>query len=188
MRRLINYFLRGLVVTAPVALTLYILWTVFVRLDSWLGLPVPGVGFLLTIALVTMVGFLASNLVTRGVVSLVEQALQRLPFVRLLYSSTKDLLNAFVGEKRRFDKPVVVALSPGGSAKAIGFVTRESLDQLGLAGHVAVYLPHSYNFAGNLILFPAEQVQRLAAESAAVMAFIISGGVAEMAGVRREGA
>ena len=185
MRRLINYFLRGLVVTAPVALTLYVLWTVFVRLDSWLGLSVPGVGFLLTIALVTMVGFLASNLVTRGVVSLVERAMQRLPFVRLLYSSTKDLLNAFVGEKRRFDKPVVVALSPGAGAKAIGFVTQESLDQLGLAGHVAVYLPQSYNFAGNLILFPAEQVQLLTAESAATMAFIISGGVAETVGVRR---
>ena len=105
------------------------------------------------------------------------------------HSSTKDLLNAFVGEKRRFDKPVVVALSPDGRTKVIGFVTQESLDQLGLAGHVAVYLPQSYNFAGNLLLFPAEHVQRLAAESAAVMAFIISGGVAEMAGreVRRSG-
>jgi uncharacterized membrane protein len=186
MRRLVNYFLRGLVVTAPVALTLYILWAVFVRLDSWLGLPVPGAGFLLTIALVTLVGFLASNLVTRGIVSIVEQALQRLPFVRLLYSSTKDLLNAFVGEKRRFDKPVVVALSPDGNAKVIGFVTQESLDQLGLTGHVAVYLPQSYNFAGNLILFPAERVHHLAAESAAVMAFIISGGVTEMARVTRQ--
>ena len=185
MRRLINYFLRGLVVTAPLALTIYILWTVFVRLDSWLGLPVPGVGFLLTITLVTVVGFLASNLVTRSVVSLVEQALQRLPFVRLLYSSTKDLLNAFVGEKRRFDKPVVVALSPDGRTKVIGFVTQESLDQLGLAGHVAVYLPQSYNFAGNLVLFPADQVQRLTADSTAVMAFIVSGGVTEATASQR---
>lgn len=177
MRRLATYFLRGLVVTAPVALTLYICWAVFVRLDSWLPLPVPGVGFVLTLAIITLVGFLASNLMTRGLVAMVEALLQRLPFVRLLYSSTKDLLNAFVGEKRRFDRPVVVALFPGGSAKALGFVTADALEHLGLTGQVAVYLPQSYNFAGNVLLFPADQVQPLQAESADVMAFIVSGGV-----------
>jgi uncharacterized membrane protein len=177
MPRIINYFLRGLVVTAPVALTLYICWAVFVRLDSWLHLPVPGAGFLLTLALITLVGFLASNLMTRGLVAMVEALLQRLPFVRLLYTSTKDLLNAFVGEKRRFDRPVVVALIPGGSAKALGFVTADALEHLGLPGQVAVYLPQSYNFAGNVLLFPADQVQPLQAESADVMAFIVSGGV-----------
>jgi len=177
MPRIVNYFLRGLVVTAPVALTLYICWAIFVRLDSWLHLPVPGAGFLLTLALITLVGFLASNLMTRGLVAMVEAMLQRLPFVRLLYTSTKDLLNAFVGEKRRFDRPVVVALTPGGSAKALGFVTADSLEHLGLPGQVAVYLPQSYNFAGNILLFPADQVQPLQAESADVMAFIVSGGI-----------
>src|ERR671927_326428 len=149
MARLLNYFLKGLVLLAPLAITLF--------------------------------GFLASSFLTRRMLSIVEGMLERLPFVRLLYSSTRDLLNAFVGEKRRFDKPVVVALSPDGRAKVIGFATQESLDQLGLSGHVAVYLPQSYNFARNLLLFPAEQVQRLATESAAVMAFVISGGVTEMA-------
>jgi uncharacterized membrane protein len=114
---------------------------------------------------------------TRGLVAMVEALLQRLPFVRLLYTSTKDLLNAFVGEKRRFDRPVVVALTPGGSAKALGFVTADSLEHLGLPGQVAVYLPQSYNFAGNVLLFPAGQVHPLQAESADVMAFIVSGGV-----------
>lgn len=177
MRRLAQYFLRGLVVTAPVALTLYICWIVFRRVDRLLGFRVPGLGFVLTVAIITLVGFLASNLLTRSLVGVVERVMQRLPFVRLLYSSTKDLLNAFVGEHRRFDKPVLVTLVPGGSAKALGFVTRESLDELGVAGHVAVYLPQSYNFAGSLLLFPADQVQPVRAESAEVMAFIVSGGV-----------
>ncbi|HEU4642922.1 MAG TPA: DUF502 domain-containing protein [Gemmatimonadaceae bacterium] len=177
MRALARYFLRGLVVSAPVALTLYVCWAVFERLDRWLGLPVPGAGFVLTLALITLVGFLASNLVTRGVVAGIERAMQHLPFVRLLYTSTKDLLNAFVGEQRRFDRPVAVTLFPGTRAKALGFVTADALEQLGLAGYVAVYLPQSYNFAGSLLLFPADQVEPLAAESAEVLAFIVSGGV-----------
>jgi uncharacterized membrane protein len=180
MKRLAGYFLRGLVLLAPLAVTLYVCWLVFVTIDGWLGLPVPGAGFAVTIVLVTLVGFLASTLLTRTLGSigrLVEAALTRLPFVRLLYTSTKDLLNAFVGERRRFDRPVLVELSRGGTVGALGFVTRDALDALGLPGRVAVYLPQSYNFAGNLLVVPTDAVTPLAADSAEVMAFIVSGGV-----------
>jgi uncharacterized membrane protein len=108
--------------------------------------------------------------------------MDRLPFVRLLYSSTRDLLSAFVGEQRRFDKPVLVTLVPGGHARAFGFVTQESLERFGLDRHVAVYLPQSYNFAGSLLVFPADQVQAVPSDSADVMAFIVSGGVAGATG------
>jgi uncharacterized membrane protein len=177
MRRLLNYFLRGLVLVAPLAITLYVCWIVFVRIDGWLGLPIPGLGFLATLVLITLVGFLGSNLITRGMVAIVDQALGRLPFVRLLYTSTKDLLNAFVGEKRRFDKPVLVRLSPQSEARMVGFITQESLDRLGLPGYASVYFPQSYNFAGNLVVFPSSHLEPLDAGSADVMAFIVSGGV-----------
>jgi len=177
MRRLLNYFLRGLVLVAPLAITLYVCWIVFVRIDGWLGLPVPGLGFVLLIVLITLIGFLGSNLITRGMVAIVEQAVSRLPFVRLLYTSTKDLLNAFVGEKRRFDKPVLVRVSTQSQARMVGFVTQESLDRLGLPGYSSVYFPQSYNFAGNLVAFPSSQLEPLDAASADVMAFIVSGGV-----------
>ena len=177
MRRLLNYFLRGLVLVAPLAITLYVCWVVFVRIDGWLGLPIPGLGFLATVVLITLVGFLGSNLITRGMVAIVDQALGRLPFVRLLYTSTKDLLNAFVGEKRRFDKPVLVRISADSEARMVGFITQESLEQLGLPGYASVYFPQSYNFAGNLVVFPSAQLQPLDAGSADVMAFIVSGGV-----------
>jgi len=177
MRRLLNYFLRGLVLVAPLAITLYVCWVVFVRIDGWLGLPVPGLGFVLTIVLITLIGFLGSNLITRGMVAIVDQAVSRLPFVRLLYTSTKDLLNAFVGEKRRFDKPVLVRLSMQSEARMVGFVTQESLDRLGLPGYSSVYFPQSYNFAGNLVVFPSAHVEPLDAPSADLMAFIVSGGV-----------
>lgn len=177
MRKLLNYFLRGLVLVAPIAITVYVCWIVFVRIDGWLGLPIPGLGFVVTVVLITLVGFLGSSLITRGLVAIVDQTVGRLPFVRLLYTSTKDLLNAFVGEKRRFDKPVLVKLSDTSEARLVGFVTQESLDRLGLPGYSSVYFPQSYNFAGNLVVFPSSHLQPLDAASADVMAFIVSGGV-----------
>ena len=178
MRRLLNYFLRGLVFVAPIFVTVYVCWTIFVTIDGLLGLPVPGAGFAVTLVLITAVGFLASSFLSRSAIGLVDRLMARLPFVRLLYSSTKDLLNAFVGERRRFETPVLVALAPGSSVRLLGFVTQDSLAHLGLAGQVAVYLPHSYTFAGNLVVVPADQVEPVSADSADVMAFIVSGGVA----------
>ena len=180
MKRLFNYFVRGLLLLAPLAITVFVCWKTFTTIDGWLGLKVRGAGFLITIALITVFGFLAGGFLTRRFVAMLERVMQRLPLVRLLYSSSKDLLNAFVGDKRRFDKPVLVELMPGSNAQAFGFVTQESLEHLELPGHVAVYFPQSYNFAGSLVVFPRAQIRRLSAESSAVMAFIVSGGVTDV--------
>ena len=177
MSKLLNYFFKGVVLLAPLAFTVYVCVRVFATIDGWLGIPIPGVGFLATVVLITLFGFLASSFLTRRMLSLVEGVLERLPFVRLLYSSTKDLLNAFVGEKRRFDKPVLVAPFASGEARALGFITQDTLATMGMRDHVAVYLPQSYNFAGSLLIFPTSAVTVLDAESADVMAFIVSGGV-----------
>lgn len=186
MARLLNYFLRGLIVLAPLAVSLYVTWWLFTGIDGILGIPIPGLGFVVTILLITLVGFLASNLLTRGLVGMLERLMTRLPLVRLLYSSTKDLLNAFVGEKRRFDKPVLVALLAGSDVKALGFVTQETLEQLGIADHAAVYFPQSYNFAGQVLMVPSVKVTRLDANSSAVMAFVVSGGVTAIPGGETE--
>jgi uncharacterized membrane protein len=150
---------------------------VFTRVDGWLGLPIPGAGFVATIILIVLIGFLGSSLLTRSLLGALERLLSRLPFVRLLYGSTKDLLNAFVGEKRRFDKPVLVAVHEASALRMVGFVTQESLDHLGLVGYVSVYCPHSYNFSGQLYVVPATHVTPLDVTSADAMAFTVSGGV-----------
>lgn len=180
MRRLLTYFFRGLVFLAPVAVTAYVTVWLFTEVDSWLGIPYPGVGFIATLALITLFGFLASNLLTRGLIGLLDRALNRLPFVRLVYSSTRDLVKAFVGEKRRFDKPVLLQLSPGGNAHVLGFVTQESLAKIGYDTMVSVYVPQSYHWAGQVLVFPTSAVTRLDASSSAVMAFIVSGGVTDL--------
>jgi uncharacterized membrane protein len=184
-KKFLSYFLRGSLVFAPVAATIYIAWFVLKAVDQLLPIGVPGLGFLLTVILVTLVGVLASNVLGKHVIDEIEKLFTRVPLVKLLYTSIRDLINAFVGDKKRFDRPVAVALFPGGQAKALGFVTRESLTPLEGSGvpaafhdHVAVYFPQSYNFAGNLLLVPKTLVQPVEAPSAEIMAFIVSGGVA----------
>lgn len=176
-KRFFGYFLRGLVFLAPVAITLYIVIAVFRAVDGWLGLPIPGSGFVATVLLVTLFGFFASGFITRSFVVWLDDIMERLPFVRLLYSSIRDFVNAFVGEKRRFDKPVIVKLFENSSAHALGFVTQETLQAMGMQDWVSVYMPHSYNFSGQMYVFPKASVRPLNASSSDVMAFIVSGGV-----------
>jgi uncharacterized membrane protein len=174
---LVRYFLRGCLVVAPLGLTVYIFWMVLRAVDRLLPFPVPGLGIVVTLALTTLIGVATSNVVGKTVVDLADALLGRLPLVKLVYTSIKDLVSAFVGDKRRFDIPVAVTLSPGSGARALGFVTRDGLARLGMPDLVAVYFPQSYNFAGYLLLVPRDQVERLNLPAAEVMTFIISGGV-----------
>ena len=177
MNELTRNFFEGLFLLVPVVVTIVVVLKVFEIIDGWLKIPIPGLGFLITIILITLAGRLASNVFFRGALGSLENILTRTPFIKLVYTSLKDLIEAFMGEKKRFDQPVMVTLTPGGHAEAIGFVTRKSMDMFGLADHVAVYFPQSYNFAGNLLVVPKDQFRPLDAESSEVMAFIVSGGV-----------
>ena len=173
----VQNFFEGLFLVVPVAVTIYVVFLVFNFIDGWLNIPIPGIGFILTIGMLVLIGRLASNVFFRGAMGSLEKVLTRTPFVKLVYTSLKDLIEAFMGEKKRFDQPVLVTLMPGGHAEAIGFVTRQNLDLLGLEDRVAVYFPQSYNFAGNLLVVPRSQIRPLHADSADIMTFIVSGGV-----------
>lgn len=177
VKRLVRYFLRGCLVTAPLGLTVYIVWLVLSTIDRFLPFPIPGLGIVATLVLITAVGVATSNVVGRTVVEMADALFGRLPLVKLVYTSIKDLVDAFVGDKRRFDVPVAVTLSAGSGAKALGFVTRGSLARLGMPDSVAVYFPQSYNFAGYLLVVPRSQVQPLDVAPSELMTFIISGGV-----------
>ncbi|HUM02443.1 MAG TPA: DUF502 domain-containing protein [Thermoanaerobaculia bacterium] len=181
MGHLVKYFVRGLIVFVPAALSMFVLWTVFVKVDGLLGIPIPGAGLVATVALVTLVGFLASNFVTRRAFDLLDRVFQRVPFVKLVYGAARDLVNAFVGERKSFDRPVAVSLGGPDAPKLLGFATRESLSGIGLPEYVAVYVPQSYAFAGHVLLVPRAQVTPLASPSAEAMTFIVSGGVSGLA-------
>lgn len=177
MKTLLGYFWRGCLVLAPVGITLYIAWVVFTTIDKLLPVGIPGLGFVLTIVIITVVGFLTSNVLGKAVVQEGEKLLRRVPLLKLLYTSIKDLIDAFVGDKRRFDKPVAARIVPGSTIRALGFVTRDTLTHLAIKNHVAVYFPQSYNFAGNVLIIPSECVEPLDVSSADIMTFIVSGGV-----------
>jgi uncharacterized membrane protein len=177
MKTLTKYFFKGLLFLIPIVVTLYVLYFIASTVDKIFGFKVPGVGFLITIALVTTMGFFVSTFFARGAARFIDQLFSRMPIIKMIYSAIKDLVNAFVGEKKRFNKPVFVSLLPESTVRILGFVTRESLDNIGLADSVAVYIPQSYNFAGNLIVVPKEQVIPIDIESGKVMTFIVSGGV-----------
>ncbi len=182
MRTLAKYFFQGLLVFVPVVGSIWVVVWVLAVLDGLYPLPVPGLGLVITLAIITLVGFLTSNVAGRKLVEGLEAGMKRLPVVSLLYSSLRDLLGAFVGEKRSFDKPVMVTVAP--NVRVFGFITCSRFDDVRLDGHVAVYLPQSYNFAGNLLIVKKELVEPVDADSAQFMAFIVSGGVAEMRAAR----
>ena len=182
-----KYFLRGLLIVAPIGVTIYVAWIAFVTIDGWINIEplldrrVPGAGIVITLALITFIGFLASNIATRWMFSLTDGLFTRLPLIKLLYNALKDLINAFVGEKKRFDKPVAFRPTEGSDLTLFGFLTRDDLEELGLPGHVSVYVPQSYNFAGNVVIVPRERVRPLEVDSTAAMTFIVSGGVSRQA-------
>ncbi|MEO7425201.1 MAG: DUF502 domain-containing protein [Fibrobacteria bacterium] len=192
MQRLLTNFLKGILILAPMLVTGWVIYTVFTKIDGLLGIPIPGIGFVVTIVFIILVGALGSNIFFTRLFGYFEKVLTRLPVVKLLYFSIKDLIGAFVGEKKMFNRPVMVELAhlplamqnppppDGHDIKLLGFVTSDTLEFLPEAGdRVAVYIPQSYNMGGYLMLVPKDRITPLAsAESAKLLAFIVSGGVA----------
>jgi uncharacterized membrane protein len=180
--QLLTYFLRGLLVFVPIGVTAYIIVWSFTTLDGifrqFSDKVPPGLGVLIIIAAITAIGVLTSSYLGNKALSILEKIFSRVPLVRLLYNALRDVVNAFAGEKKKFDKPAMVTISKETGAKVLGFITRPSMENLGLSDHVAVYLPQSYNFAGQVILFPKEAVTPLDINSSETMTFIVSGGVA----------
>ncbi len=185
MKRLLGYFLKGLLIFLPVAATAFIFVWAFTSIDAllrnMLRIKIPGVGLAATIVLITIIGILTSNVIGRKLFEWLDKILKKVPIVKILYNSIKDLVEAFAGDKKKFDKPVLVNIA-NTDTKVVGFVTKEGLANLGLNDYVAVYLPQSYNWAGNVILLPKQAVQPLNIDSAEVMAFIVSGGVSGQGG------
>jgi len=192
MKKILNYFLQGLLFVVPIAITLWVIFKSILWIDSLLpfqvpikipGLPsleIPGLGLLTIFTFISIVGFISARYLRNPIFSYIERTIDRAPLVKLIYSSVKDLVEAFVGEKRRFNKPVLVNLEKESHINRIGFITKEDLHELGIGQEmVAIYLPFSYSFAGELIILPKENIRPLNATGTDAMKFIISGGVTE---------
>jgi len=178
MNWLLKNFLRGLVIVVPIAVTVYLLVQAFLALDRLLRLPTPGLGIAILLGATVLIGALAGNFFGKKLFALTELLFSRAPIVRIVYAAIKDLLEAFVGNKRRFDRPVAIQVSD--HVRTFGFITRDDLTSLGMPGEVAVYVPFSYTWDGCLLVVARERVTALEADSASIMALVVSGGVARM--------
>lgn len=188
MKRFLSYFLQGLILFIPVIITLIVLlklFNVFSDLFSFFGLSDSIavntiLGLLLTFAFITVLGVLASSYVFKNFFSFLEDKLEHAPFIRHIYSPIKDFTNAFMGNKKKFNKAVLVCTNPAANIEEIGFITQEDLTELKIKDKVAVYLPLSYSLSGKLIIVPREQVKPIDADSGDVMKFVVSGGVSDV--------
>jgi uncharacterized membrane protein len=197
--KLFKYFLQGLIILAPIAITVFAVTSLFIWVDgilpnlvhklfpSLLGVGengelkhIPGLGFIVVVILVLLVGYISSSFVVGKLVDLFDSVLEKTPGIKFIYSTLKDFFEAFAGNKRKFDKSVLVCIDANDIWR-IGFITREELTQFELQEYVAVYVPQSYGFAGNLFFVKKERVRLLTdMSSAEAMKFAISGGVTEI--------
>ena len=176
MRNFINNFLRGLLLIVPMAAAIYVVYYLYNFLDNLIPIAknIPGLSFFLVIILITIAGSYAKRYNT-GLVNWFENFIKDIPLLNLIYSSIKDLMTSFVGEKKKFNKPVLVKVET--NLFKPGFVTSDDLKNVGLSGKVSVYLPHSYNFSGNVFITDKKNVIPLKNSSSDVMKYIVSGGI-----------
>ncbi|MFO7799049.1 DUF502 domain-containing protein [Rhodohalobacter sp.] len=186
MKTVLNYFLRGLLFIFPLYATIFVIVFLVDWLDSavnpilfgWLPVHIPGLGLITSFIFIALLGFIISMALTRPLVNYFESILSRIPFIKIIYTAFKDFSEAFLGDKKKFNKPVIVTFADG--LDRIGFITERDLSILNIENRVAVYCPHSYNFSGNLFLVDPERVQILKIDPANAMKFAVSAGVTQI--------
>ncbi len=189
----LEYFLQGLLITVPITVTIVVLLKAIVWIDELIPIhipitlpgvgafDIPGIGIIILVSAITILGYFASALVANPVFSMTEKLLGKTPLLKIIYTSMKDLVEAFVGEKKRFTKPVLVTVSYQPTIQRIGFVTENDLTRLGIEStKLAVYLPFSYGFNGQLYIVDSTSVRQLDVSGTEMMKFIISGGVTDI--------
>lgn len=175
--RLLTYFFRGLLFVVPFALTIYIIFESLEWLDGLIPINIPGLGLIIIISAITFLGFVASFFITRPVFEYFEKSLIRIPIVNIIYTSIKDLIGAFVGDQKKFNIPVLVAMEETSTILKVGFITQKDLESIDLPGYASVYLPHSYAWSGNQFIIENKYLKPLNMSATAAMKFVVSGGV-----------
>jgi uncharacterized membrane protein len=186
MKKLINYFLQGILYIAPIGITAYIIYMVFTFIDSLLkekleallGVYIPGLGLVIIVVLLILIGLIGQTIIARPFKLLFKRLLGRIPLLKVIFSAFNDLFSAFVGKERKFNRPVLVLVNPVSNLEKLGFLTEDDLSIIDEKEKVAVYFPHSYNFSGELFIVPRELVRQIDINPAEVMKFIVSAGVA----------
>jgi uncharacterized membrane protein len=175
----LRYFLQGLIIISPIAITAWAAYSIFDFIDTKIPFMPRGVGFVIIISSLIMIGWLGSTfLIWKLLINFFDSILERTPFLKFIYTSVKDVVESFMGDKKKFTKPVLVKVRTNPEIFQIGFITQKDLSKLNLEGKVAVYLPHSYAVSGFLYIVDIENIQPLDINPSDAMKMAVSGGVA----------
>lgn len=185
MKNIFRYFLQGLLLVAPAALTIIVVYWFFNLIDGPIRnlirdifkVQIPGVGLVFTFLFITLMGWLGNWFLFKPIAALMDKIFVKVPVLKMIYTSINDFVSAFVGEKRKFTKPVIVKVNMVSELEKIGFITAEDLTDLGVEGKVAVLFPHSYNWSGEMFIVPRANVRPLNLPPGEVMKFALTGGV-----------
>jgi uncharacterized membrane protein len=181
MKKIINYFLQGLLYIVPISVTLYVVYWAFNKIDGILPFQFPGLGLIVSIALITLIGLAGSVVIASPINSFFQKLLKKAPLLQTIYSSMKDLTGTFVGKKKGFEQAVLIKLYENSTIERIGFITNEDLSSLGIkSGKILVYLPHSYAFSGQLFVVDRSYITPIDRPSSEIMKLIVSGGITEI--------
>jgi len=186
--KLISYFLQGLLYIAPITIVIYIIYAIFTFMDGILqnffvdlfGTKIPGLGLLILVLFIIFVGFLGKTIIADPLKKLFKNIIEKIPPLKFVYAAFDDIIAAFVGKEKRFNKPVLVKINKESEIEKLGFITEENLDFLEDENKVAVYFPHSYNFSGELFIVPKSNVRSINVKSSEMMKFIVSAGLTEI--------
>ncbi|MDC0249675.1 DUF502 domain-containing protein [Flavobacteriales bacterium] len=183
MKKIVNYFLQGLLYIVPIAVTVLVVFKIFTLLDKILYpiIQIPGLGFIAIILIIITTGFIGTRVITSPINDFFQGLLAQAPLLKTIYSSVKDLMQTFVGKKNGFNQAVLIKLYENSTIERIGFITNEDLNSLGIkGGKILVYLPHSYAFSGQLFVVDRSYITPINKPSAEIMKLIVSGGVTEI--------
>ncbi len=180
-----RFFLRGLIVLLPVTVTMTVVYWLFTHIDTVFRpfVQSPGLGLLLVLTLVLVVGWISLFPASRRVILYVNGWLEQVPGISFIYTSARDFLAAFAGNKRRFTHAVLVNVHAE-DVWLVGFLTDENLSGFKLgANYVAVYTPQAYNVAGQLFLVKRDRIRPIEHLSPPdVMKYAVTGGAVELVG------
>ena len=187
--KILRYFIQGLIILAPIAITAWALYWLFEKVDGILRpyVNIPGLGFIIIIAFVLLVGWVSSNFLMGSFLNFFDGWMERTPGIKFIYSSTKDFFEAFGGEKKKFNQ-AVLAHAFANDVWVVGFLTDEEMQKFDLgANHVSVYVPQSYHWAGQLFILPREKVKKIEKLTAGeAMKYAVTGGVVDLDEERKE--
>ena len=182
-----NYFLKGLLYSVPVAVTCWVIIESYNFLDGIIGnhlpnrLQIPFLGIFVMFLLITLFGYIGTKVISSPITSIFKDLLNKAPLLKTIYSSVKDLMNTFVGQKKGFSEPVLVKVYENSTIERIGYITNEDVESLKIKkGKVLVYMPHSYAISGQLFVVEKKYVTRIDQPASEVMKLIISGGVTDI--------